>query len=48
MMLADGYTENCLILDMSVSGAALSADTVPAIGTVLAVGTITSRVVRPF
>jgi hypothetical protein len=48
MMLADGYTENCLILDMSVSGAALSADTVPAIGTVLAVGKIVSRVVRHF
>jgi hypothetical protein len=48
MILSDGYTENCLILDMSISGAALSADTVPAIGTVLAVGKIVSRVVRHF
>jgi hypothetical protein len=48
MILADGHVETCLILDVSVSGAAISADTIPAIGTVLAVGTITSRVVRPF
>jgi hypothetical protein len=48
MILADGHVETCLILDVSVSGAAISADTVPAIGTVLAVGTITSRVVRHF
>jgi hypothetical protein len=48
MMLSDGYMENCLILDLSVSGAAISADTVPAIGTVLAVGKIVSRVVRHF
>jgi len=48
MILADGHVETCLILDVSVSGAAISADTIPAIGTVLAVGTITSRVVRHF
>jgi hypothetical protein len=48
MMLADGHVETCLILDASVSGAAISADTIPAIGTVLAIGTITGRVVRHF
>lgn len=48
MILADGHVETCLILDASVSGAAISADTIPAIGTVLAIGTITSRVVRHF
>jgi hypothetical protein len=48
MILADGHVETCLVLDVSVSGAAISADTIPAIGTVLAVGTLTSRVVRHF
>ena len=48
MILADGHVETCLVLDVSVSGTAISADTIPAIGTVLAVGTITSRVVRHF
>jgi hypothetical protein len=48
MILSDGYTENCLILDRSVSGAALSAEAVPAIGTVLAIGKVISRVVRHF
>jgi hypothetical protein len=32
MILADGHVETCLILDVSVSGAAISADTIPAIG----------------
>ena len=48
MILADGHVETCLILDVSFSGAAISADTIPAIGTILAVGTITSGVVRHF
>jgi hypothetical protein len=48
MMLPDGSIENCLVLNLSVSGVAISADTVPAIGTVLAVGTIVGRVVRYF
>jgi len=48
MLMADGHLENCLILDLSISGAAISADTIPAIGTVLAIGSLTSRVVRHF
>jgi hypothetical protein len=48
LILPDGYTENCLILDMSVSGAAVSADTIPSVGSVLAVGKVVSRVVRHF
>jgi len=48
MILSDGRMETCLVLDVSGSGAALSADTIPAIGTVLAVGTMVSRVVRHF
>jgi hypothetical protein len=48
MMLSDGRTETCLVLDLSVSGAAISADTVPDIGTVLAIGSIVGRVVRHF
>jgi hypothetical protein len=48
MMLPDGSIENCLVLNLSVSGVAISADTVPAVGTVLAVGTIVGRVVRYF
>jgi hypothetical protein len=48
MVLPDGSVETCLILDLSVSGAAISADTVPNIGTVLAVGRIVGRVARHF
>jgi PilZ domain len=48
MILPDGDRETCLVLDLSVSGAAISADTVPEIGTVLSVGMVASRVVRHF
>lgn len=48
IMLGDGRIETCLVLDFSVSGAAISAETMPKIGTVLAVGKIVSRVVRHF
>jgi hypothetical protein len=48
MILSDGSTETCFVLDLSVSGAAVSADTVPEIGTVLAVGKVVGRVVRHF
>ena len=48
MILSDGSTETCLVLDVSVSGAAISADTLPKIGTVLAIGTVVGRVVRHF
>jgi hypothetical protein len=46
--LSDGSTETCLVLDLSSSGAAISAETVPEIGDVIAVGTLMSRVVRHF
>jgi hypothetical protein len=48
MILPDGTVETCLVLDLSVSGAAISADTVPDLGTVLAVGRVVGRVVRHF
>jgi hypothetical protein len=48
MILPDGSNETCLVLDLSVSGAALSAATIPDIGTVLAIGTVVGRVVRHF
>jgi hypothetical protein len=48
MILSDSHMENCLILDLSVAGAAISADTIPAVGSVLAVGKLVSRVVRHF
>jgi len=48
LILADGSTETCLVLDVSISGAAVSANTVPKIGTVLAIGTVVGRVVRHF
>jgi len=48
MMLADGHQETCLVLDVSVSGAAISANTVPEMGTVVAIGSIVGRVVRHF
>jgi hypothetical protein len=48
VILADGSSETCKVLDISVSGAAISAATVPGIGTVLAIGTVVGRVVRHF
>jgi hypothetical protein len=48
IMLPDGSTQTCLVVDLSVSGAALSAAAVPEVGTVLAVGKIVGRVVRHF
>jgi hypothetical protein len=48
MILSDGRVESCFVLDYSVSGAAVSADTVPDIGTVLAIGSVVGRVVRHF
>ena len=48
IMLPDGSTQTCLVIDLSVSGAALSAEALPDIGTVLAVGKIVGRVVRHF
>lgn len=48
LMFADGHTETCLVIDMSASGVAVSAETQPAIGTPLAVGRTVGRVVRHF
>jgi hypothetical protein len=48
IMLPDGSTQSCLVIDLSVTGAALSAEAVPDIGTVLAVGKVVGRVVRHF
>lgn len=45
---ADGRCLSCLVLDMSVSGAALSADRVPPVGTLLTVGRVPARVCRHF
>ena len=46
LVFADGTVVECLIIDMSLSGAAVSADVQPAIGTPLAIGTVVGRVVR--
>lgn len=48
LIFADGSGEACLVIDLSVSGAGISADTVPDIKTVLAVGSVVGRVVRHF
>jgi hypothetical protein len=48
LTFADGRVETCLVVDLSVSGAAISADSVPDIRTVLAVGAVVGRVVRHF
>jgi PilZ domain len=46
LTFADGSTRGCLIIDMSATGVALSADVQPEIGMPLAVGTCIGRVVR--
>jgi hypothetical protein len=48
LLLADGMVMTCLVIDLSETGAAVSADLDPELGTVLAVGTIVGRVVRHF
>jgi len=48
LVFADGHTETCLVIDMSASGVAVSAETQPHIGTPLAVGRTVGRVVRHF
>jgi hypothetical protein len=48
IVFADGRSEECFILDLSASGAAISAETVPEIGGVLALATVVARVVRHF
>jgi hypothetical protein len=48
IVFADGTSEDCFVLDLSASGAAISSQTIPEIGTVLALATIVGRVVRHF
>jgi hypothetical protein len=48
LTFADRSRQQCFIIDMSVSGAAISADVCPLIGTPLAVGKVVARVVRHF
>jgi len=48
LVLADGTTSGCFVIDYSASGAAVSADMQPKIGTPLAVGACVGRVVRLF
>jgi hypothetical protein len=46
MTLADGTVRGCFIVDMSTSGAAVSAEVQPPIGMPLAVGACVGRVIR--
>jgi hypothetical protein len=48
LVLPDGQTMTCLVIDMSVSGAAVSADIQPEIGLPLALGSVVGRVRRRF
>jgi len=48
LLFADGNTASCFVIDMSASGAAVSAEIQPEIGTPLAVGRAVGRVVRHF
>lgn len=48
LIFADGSVEDCFILDLSRSGAAIAAQAKPEIGTVLALSSIIGRVVRHF
>jgi hypothetical protein len=46
LTFADGSIRSCFVIDMSVTGVAVSAEVQPPIGTVLAVGACVGRVVR--
>jgi hypothetical protein len=48
IVFADATSEDCFVLDLSASGAAVSAETIPKVGTVLALATVVGRVVRHF
>ena len=48
LTLADGANHECFIVDMSVAGAAVSAQLQPPVGTPLAIGACVGRVVRLF
>jgi PilZ domain-containing protein len=46
LTLADGSTRSCFVIDMSVTGVAVSAAVQPPIGAALAIGACVGRVVR--
>ena len=46
LTFADGATRSCFVIDMSTSGAAVSAEVQPEIGTPLAIGACVGRVIR--
>ena len=48
LVLADETLLPCFVIDMSASGAAVSADIIPKIGTLLVVGKVVGRVIRHF
>jgi len=48
LIMADGTMVSCFVIDMSASGAAVSAEIKPPIGTPLAVGKVVGKVVRRF
>ena len=48
VIFADGTYRDCFIIDMSASGAAVSADVQPDLGMPLAIGSCVGRVVRHF
>jgi hypothetical protein len=48
LTMADGKVSTCFIIDMSATGAAVSSEVQPEIGTPLAVGSLVGRVVRIF
>ena len=48
LIFADGSTLGCFVIDMSATGAAVSADVQPAIGSPLAIGRSVGRVIRHF
>lgn len=48
VIFADGTYRDCFIIDMSASGAAVSADVLPDLGMPLAIGSCVGRVVRHF
>jgi hypothetical protein len=48
LTMADGKVSTCFIIDMSATGAAVSSESQPELGTPLAVGSLVGRVVRIF
>ncbi len=48
LILAEGRVMSCFVIDLSISGVAVSADIDPEIGSVLAVGAVVGRVARCF